>query len=376
MTDSLTPIKFAQPELDELTIEAVADVLRSRHLTSGPKTQAFEDALSATFGGRPTRVVTSATAAIELALQICGVGPGDEVITSAQSFFSTMNMIVKCGAVPTFVDCDLESRAIDLEQVERAITARTKAIMPTHFPGSLVDMDALMALASKYGLRVVEDAALVQGSHWQGRPIGSFGDVTTFSFHPNKNMTTIEGGAIVVNSEEEAKRIDALRFHGIRRLPDGTRDVESAAGKFNMSDVSAAIGLRQLQQLEGFLEKRETLVSRYFQKFPEIAGAVLPPRAVPRQSWNMFCVLFPFSATRFSRHAFRNELERRGILSGVSYEALHTTSLGRKLGYAGGQFPNAERIARETVTLPLHVGMTEENVDRVCRTVAEVWHTL
>ncbi|WP_419690650.1 DegT/DnrJ/EryC1/StrS family aminotransferase [Burkholderia theae] len=376
MTDHLKPIKFAQPELDELTIEAVTDVLRSHQLTSGPKTVAFEAALSATFGGRPTRVVTSATAAMELALQVCGVGPGDEVITSAQSFFSTMNMIVKCGAIPKFVDCDLESRTIDLEQVERAITARTKAIMPTHFPGSLVDMDALMALAGKYDLRIIEDAALVQGSHWQGRAIGSFGDVTTFSFHPNKNMTTIEGGAIVVNSEEEARRIDVLRFHGIRRLPDGTRDVDEAAGKFNMSDVSAAIGLRQLQQLDGFLEKRETLVSRYFQGFPEIAGAVLPPQAVPRQSWNMFCVLFPFSATRFSRHAFRNELERRGILTGVSYEALHTTSLGRKLGYAEGQFPNAERISRETVTLPLHVGMSEENVDRVCRTVAEVWHAL
>ena len=234
-------LKFAQPQLDEDTIQAVAAVLRSNWIATGPKVAELERALSESFGSRPTRVVTSATGAMEIALQVCGIGPGDEVITSAQSFFSAMNMIVKVGATPVFVDCDLHTRAIDLAQVEAAITPRTKAIMPTHFPGALGDIDALHALAKRHQLRVIEDAALVQGSYWKDQPIGGFGDIATFSFHPNKNMTTIEGGAIVVASEDEAKLVDVLRFHGIQRLPDDTRDVAIAAGKFNMSDVSAVI---------------------------------------------------------------------------------------------------------------------------------------
>ncbi|GGC68946.1 DegT/DnrJ/EryC1/StrS family aminotransferase [Undibacterium terreum] len=365
-------INFAQPCLDDATIQDVADVLRSNWITSGPRTVALEQALSTSFGGRPTRMLTSATAAMEVALDVCGIGPGDEVITSAQSFFSTMNMIVKVGARPVFVDCELASRNILLQQVETAITPQTKAIMPTHFPGALVDMDALLALAKKHGLRVIEDAALVQGSYWKDQAIGSFGDIATFSFHPNKNMTTIEGGAIVVNTEQEAKQVDILRFHGITRLADDTRDVVTAGGKFNLSDVSAAIGLRQLPQLDSFLQKRQSLVQRYFQNFPKIPGAVLPPNDMPRQSWNMFCVLFPFADLKTSRKELRDALRQHGIATGVSYEALHTTTLGRSLGYSEGQFPNAERIANETLTLPLHVNMTLEDVDRVCETVKTV----
>jgi dTDP-4-amino-4,6-dideoxygalactose transaminase len=367
-----TPLSFAQPLLDDATIADVADVLRSNWITSGPKTAAFEQALSSTFGNRPTRVLTSATAAIEVALALCGIGSGDEVITSAQSFFSTMNMIVKAGAVPVFVDCVLPSRNIDLRQVEAAITPRTRAIMPTHFPGDLVDMDALYALAKRHDLRVIEDAALVQGSLWRGQPVGSFGDIATFSFHPNKNMTTIEGGAIVVNTEAEAKRVEVLRFHGIEKLADGTRDVVLAGGKFNMSDVSSAIGLRQLAQLDGFLLKRRALVARYYDRFPAIPGAVLPPNELPEQSWNMFCVLLPFEQLGTTRVALRAALQQRGIATGMSYEALHTTTLGLSLGFRAGQFPNAERVSNETVTLPLHAAMTLDDVDRVCAAVGEL----
>ncbi|AMO99490.1 aminotransferase class-V family protein [Collimonas arenae] len=322
-------LNFAQPQLDEATIAAVVDVLRSNWIASGPNVQAFEQALSDSFGGRPTRVLTSATGAMEVALELCGIGAGDEVITSAQSFFSTMNMIVKVGAKPVFVDCDLETRNIDLAQVEAAITPRTKAIMPTHFPGALVDMDALFALAKKHGLRVIEDAALVQGSQWKGQAVGSFGDIATFSFHPNKNMTTIEGGAIVVNDEAEAKQVEVLRFHGIVRLPDETRDVVVAGGKFNMSDVSAVIGLHQLQQLPQFLAKRSVLAARYFERFPKIPGVVLPPQGVPDQSWNMFCALIPFERLGQTRQQFRAALRAQGVATGVSYEACHLTSIGR-----------------------------------------------
>ena len=182
------------------------------------------------------------------------------MITPAQSFFTTLNMIVKVGATPVFVDCDLVTRNIDLAAVEAAITPRTKAIMPTHWPGSLVDLDALYALARRRGLRVIEDAALVIGSQWQGRNVGAIGDLVAFSFHPNKNMTTIEGGALVVNDDAEARRVDALRFHGITYRDDRTRDVAFPGGKFNLPDVNARIGVAQLAQLPAFLATRRALV--------------------------------------------------------------------------------------------------------------------
>lgn len=365
-------LNFSQPAISEEAIAAMADTMRSGWIASGSRVLEFENALSQTFDGRPTRSLTSATGAMELALLACGVGPGDEVITSTQSFFSTMNMIVKVGAHPVFVDCDLVTRAIDLQQVEAAITSRTKVIVPTHFPGALGDMDSLYALARRRGLRVIEDAALVQGSEWNGQPIGSFGDIATFSFHPNKNMTTIEGGAVVVPDEATAKRIEVLRFHGIERMPDDTRDVRDASGKYNMSDVSASIGLVQLKQLPGFLAHRRILADHYFQAFPHIEDAVLPPRGIAGQSWNMFCVLLPFERMGTTRQAFRAALRARGIATGLSYEPSHLTTLGRKMGYYEGQFPNAERIGNQTVTIPLHCGMSTEDVEYVSDAVRAV----
>jgi hypothetical protein len=367
-------LKFAGPLLDEATIAGVGDVLRSGWITSGPWVQEFERALSGFCGGRPVKVLTSATAAVEVALQLAGIGPGDEVITSAQSFFTVLNMIVKVGATPVFVDCDLVTRNIDLGEVEAAITPRTKAILPTHWPGSLVDMDALHALARGRGLRVIEDAALVIGSQWNGQNIGAFGDLVTFSFHPNKNMTTIEGGALVVNDADEAKRIDPLRFHGITYLPDRTRDVAFPGGKFNLPDVNARIGVAQLALLPQFLATRRLLVDRYFERYATDPPCLLPPR--PRngdgQSWNMFSVLLPVGRMSISRKEFRDALDARGIGTGVSYEALHLSTLGRRYGYKEGDFAVAERIAGETVSLPLHAGMTTADVDRICDAVAEV----
>jgi len=368
-------MKFAGPDLDEATILGVADVLRSGQITSGPWVARFERQLEAFCGGRPVRVLTSATAAIEVALQLCGVGPGDEVITGAQSFFTVLNMIVKVGATPVFVDCELVTRNIDLGQVEAAITPRTKAIIPTHFPGALVDLDALYALAKRRGLRVIEDAALVLGSRSRGANVGAIGDIVTFSFHPNKNATSIEGGALVVNDQTEARRVEALRFHGISHLPDRTRDVAFPGGKFNLPDVNARIGYAQIERLPEFLAKRRMLVDRYFARFSTEPSCVLPPRpagADDGHSWNMFCVLLPLDRMSIDRNGFRMAMEERAIGTGISYEALHLCTLGRRFGGREGRFPNAERIARETVTLPLHTRLEEADVDRVCEAAAAI----
>ena len=367
-------LKFASPLLDEETIAAAADVLRSGHITSGPWVTRFEAALSAHCGGRPVRVLTSATAAVEVALQLAGIGAGDEVITCAQSFFTVLNMIVKAGATPVFVDCEPVTRNLDLAAVQERLGPRTRAIIPTHWPGSIMDLPALYAMARGHGARVIEDAALVIGSHYAGRPIGALGDLVTFSFHPNKNMTAIEGGALVVNDEAEARKVEELRFHGIRRLPDGTRDVAFPGGKFNLPDVNARIGLMQLARLPAFLARRRELAERYFERFDTDPPCELPPRPVPGdgQTWNMFSVLLPLDRITLSRQAFREALAARGIATGVSYEALHLSTLGQRFGYHRGDFPNTERIADSTVTLPLHAGMDEADVDRVCAACAEV----
>jgi dTDP-4-amino-4,6-dideoxygalactose transaminase len=381
-------IKFAGPIIDESMAEAVKQQLLSHWLTSGPQVQAFEKALSAYHGGRPTRVFTSATAAMEVAFHICGIGAAggggasDEVITSAMTFFSVGNMIEKVGAKTVFVDCDLKTRNIDLDQVERAITANTRAIVPTHFSGLPCEMDRLYAIAQKHKLRVIEDAALAIGSSWKSTKIGAFGDIATFSFHPNKNMTTIEGGAAMFASEAEARRAEMLRFHGISRLPDGTRDVAVAGGKFNMSDVSARLGLEQLRHLDTWNVHRRTLVQHYFATLKPLAASLhldLPAPAWPGEddghSWNMFCILLPLRQLSITRKQFMDMMHAQNIGIGVSYEAMHLTTLFRGKGHREGEFPNAERIARETVTLPLHAGMSIADVDRVCTTAAEVLRT-
>ncbi|MFO1324893.1 MAG: DegT/DnrJ/EryC1/StrS aminotransferase family protein [Burkholderiales bacterium] len=369
-------LPFARPGLDDAAIAAVADVLRSGWITSGPKVKAFEAALSATVGGRPVRVVSSATAALEIALQVCGIGPGDEVITPSMTFFAAPNMIVRAGATPVFVDVSPVTRNIDIEAAAARIGPRTKAIMPTHFAGLPCDMDALYALAATHGLRVIEDAALAIGSSWRGKPIGGFGDICVFSFHPNKNITTIEGGALVVNDEREASEIEMLRFHGITRAPDGTRDVEVPGGKFNLPDVNAAVGLAQLPRLPAFNAKRRALVARYFERFRTQPACELPHPGYPGDeaghSWNMFAPLLPLPELTLTRRAFRDALEARGIGTGVSYEAAHLTTAYRRFGYHRGDLPHTERIADATVTLPLFPAMTDADVDRVCAACADV----
>jgi dTDP-4-amino-4,6-dideoxygalactose transaminase len=240
-------------------------------------------------------------------------------------------------------------------------------------------MDRLYAIASKHNLRVIEDAALAIGSSWKGRKIGAFGDIATFSFHPNKNMTTIEGGAAIFADEAEAKRAETLRFHGISRLPDGTRDVDYPGGKFNMSDVSARLGLAQLPLLDGWCAKRRELVDAYFAQLSSTAasaGLSLPAKAhggdSDGHSWNMFCVLLPLSRMNISRKQFLDALRAEKIDAGLSYEAMHLSTLFRSKGHSEGEFPNAERISRETINLPLFPAMTHADVNRVCNVVEAI----
>ncbi len=361
--DTVSFLPFTRPSIDEETIAAVAEVLRSGWLASGPKVAELEAQLSRYFGGRPVRSQTSATAGMEMALLACGIGAGDEVITPALSFVATANVIVRVGARPVFVDVGLDSRNIDLDQVEAAITPRTRAIMPVHFAGLPVDMERLYAIAARHKLRVIEDAAHAIGSLWRGRRIGSFGDLVCFSFHPNKNITTIEGGAISGGTPAELKSIELHRWHGqVKSGVDGF-DTLIAGGKSNLSDVAAAVGLGQLRHLEEFNARRRLLVARYFELWGKDAPLRLPERGDDGHSWHVFTPLLPLAA--ISRAQFIEAMKARGIGVGVHYPAIHLFSAYRALGYREGQFPNAERIGRETVTLPLFPAMELADVERV-----------
>ncbi|MBR7798590.1 DegT/DnrJ/EryC1/StrS family aminotransferase [Undibacterium fentianense] len=370
MTTSQAFLPFTKPTIDEETISAVAEVLRSGWLTSGPNVKALETLLSEYFGGRPVRTFNSGTCTMEIALRIAGIGPGDEVITTPNSWVATANVIIEVGATPVFVDIDPKTHNIDLNRVEAAITDRTRAIIPVHMCGLPCDMDQLYAIAEKYSLRVVEDAAQAIGSTWRGRRIGSFGDFASFSFQVNKNVMTAEGGCLVLNNDEEARLAEKYRLQGVSRSGLDGIDVDVLGGKYNMTDIAAAIGLGQMRRLEEFNTKRHQLAQHYFEcfgsQFEEQTGAELPVADFTDSNWHMFHIVLP---ERVVRANFMQQMLDLGIGLGYHYRAIHLFTLYRERGFTDGMFPIAERIGKQIVTLPLFPAMNESDVERVVSAV-------
>jgi dTDP-4-amino-4,6-dideoxygalactose transaminase len=362
-------LPFTRPTIDEETIAGVAEVLRSGWITSGPQVKAFEAALARLCGGRPVRALSSGTGALELGLKLAGVGPGDEVITTPLSWVATANVIVQAGAKPVFVDVDPATRNLDLGKMEAAVTPATKALLPVYLAGLPVDLDRLYAIAQKHGLRVIEDAAQAFGSSWRGTRIGARGDLVAFSFHANKNITTAEGGAIVLPSEKDVALCERLRLQGVVRAGEDGMEVDVAGGKLNLTDVAARIGLGQLGRLDEFTAKRRALARRYFARFDRSLGCGLPPEDFENSNWHMFQVVLP---ERFPRAEFIARMREAGIGIGVHYPAIHLFALYRGLGFREGQFPNAERIGRSIATLPLFPAMEPGDVDRVCDAAAKI----
>lgn len=369
----MTPfLPFTRPDIGEDAIAAVAEVLRSGWLTTGPKCREFEAALSAYVGGRPVRVAVSATATLELALRLAGIGPGDEVITCPLSWVATANVILAVGATPVFVDADPHTRNIDLEHIEAAITPRTRLLLPVDLAGLPADRTRLYQLARARGLRVLEDAAQSMGACWRGQRIGSFGDLVSFSFHANKNMTSGEGGCLVMNDEEEARLFEKLRLQGVTRFPDGSMDVDVLGGKANLTDIAAVIGLSQLRRLDAFNARRRELARLYFAHFDRSLGFDLPPEDFEHGNWHMFQPLLPLARMKLDRGGFIEAMKHEGIGVGVHYPAMHLFTLYRRRGLREGDFPVAEDIGRRTVTLPLFPAMRDDDVLRVCEAVTRV----
>jgi len=358
-------LPFTRPTLGEEEFSAVQKVLQSGWLTSGPNVIELEKCLATYIGGGvDVRLFTSATAALEAVLIASGIGAGDEVIVPAMSFVASANVVVRTGATPVFVDVGLESRNLDAGAVRSAITQKTRAIMPVHFAGMPVDLVPIYELAAEQNLLVLEDAAQAIGTKYQGRQIGSSGNPVSFSFHPNKNMTTIEGGAVASSDPQLIKQLESIRFHGISRNNEGEMLVEAWGGKMNLPDVNASIGLAQLKKLDGFNAKRRLLAEHYFKHLPRHPALVLPADA-PGHSWHMFCICLDFESLGMSRADVLDTFTTHDILLGMHYPAMHLFGLYRQLGYGRGNFPVAEQIGDQTFTLPLFPSMTIDDADRV-----------
>ena len=373
---ALPYLPLTRPTIDEETIAGVCEVLRSGWITSGPNVKALEGKLSEYFGGRPVRVFNSGTCTMEIALRIAGVGAGHEVITTPLSWVATSNVILEVGAKPVFVDIDPVTRNLDLDRVEAAITPATRAIIPVDLAGLPVDRDRLYAIAKKHNLRVVEDAAQSMGTTWQGQRIGGFGDFVSFSFHPNKNITTIEGGCLVMNTEAEAKLAEQYRLQGVVRSGFDGMEVEVVGGKFNLTDVAARVGLGQLPRLEEFNAKRRELARAYFDEFAAPGAAAtglgLPVADFKQSNWHMFQVMLPAARLTLTRAEVMAKLHAAGVGSGVHYPPIHLFAIYRRLGWKEGDCPRAEAVGRSILTLPLFPTMARSDVTRVVNALVKI----
>jgi len=373
MSNSPAFIPFTRPSFNQETIDAVAEVLRSGWVTSGPKVAEFESTLSEYFGGRPVRCFANGTATMKIALQVIGIGEGDEVITTPISWVATSNVVLGVGAKPVFVDVDPMTRNIDLNKVAAAITPRTRAIMPVYLAGLPVNMDQLYDLAKQYDLRVIEDAAQAFGSQWHGKKIGSFGDLVSFSFQANKNLTTVEGGCLVFNNADEAKLAEKFRLQGLTRQGMDGMDVDVLGGKDNLTDINAVIGLQQLKQLPAYQTRRAALARQYFDVIrTELKSAgldslqlELPVENYTDTNWHMYQVVLALDQLDCDRAQIMTELKDLGIGTGVHYPAITGFTLYKEQGYKTSDTPVAQRIGRSILTLPLFPGMADEDIGRI-----------
>ena len=374
-------LPFALPDIGEEEIEEVVSSLRSGWVTTGPKAKKFEEDFSAWLGGGVESVsVNSATAGLHLALEALGIGPGDEVITTTHTFTATAEVVRYLGADLVFVDISPDTLCIDPVAVEKAITARTKAIIPVHFAGRSADMGAILEIAARHGLKVVEDAAHALPTTCDGKLIGTLeSDVTVFSFYANKTITTGEGGMLVTRNPEIAKRVRIMRLHGINRdafdrftakVPSWYYEIVAPGYKYNLTDIAASLGIHQLKKANRFQQRRQQIAERYNEA---LAGLplILPPAPATGDvhSWHLY-VLQLTDAAPVSRDVFIGRMFEQGIGMSVHYVPLHLHPYWRDTYHLTPEmFPVSQRVYEHTATLPLYTKMTDEDVERVIAAV-------
>ena len=385
MSDERKPVPFlpfAVPDLTEEEVEAVAAVVRDGWINTGPRAKAFEQEFTAAVGAKHGVAVNSCTAALHVAYDAIGAKAGDEVLVPAMTFTSTAAMVRHLGAKPVIVDVRADDETIDVDLAERAITPRTKAIVPVHYAGQACELDRVLDLAKRKNLRVVEDAAHAFPAKYRGRMIGTFGDVTCFSFYSTKTITTAEGGMACTQNDEWAARMRIMSLHGIskdawkRYTAEGSwfYEVTAPGYKYNLTDIAAALGRVQLKRAHDMLERRAAIARRYLDAFGGMDALICPTvRPECEHAWHLFILRLRTELLTIPREKFIDELKARGIGTSVHYIPLHLHPWCREeLGSKPGDFPVAEDAYRRTISLPIYSKMTDGDVARVIEAVGDI----
>lgn len=377
-------LPFALPDICEDEINEVLDSLRSGWLTTGPKTKRFEDDFASFVGnGCEAIAVNSATAGLHLALEAVGISQGDEVITTPYTFTATAEVIRYLGADPVLVDIHADTFNIDASKIEAAITSRTKAIVPVHFAGLSCDMQAILSIAHKHNLKVIEDAAHALPTTCNGKLIGALeSDAAVFSFYATKTITTGEGGMVVTRCPELAKRCRVMRLHGISRdafdrytstKPAWHYEVVAPGFKYNMTDIAASLGIHQLKKAKAFQQKRSQMAARYDSAFYGLP--LTPPSHAPdsnTHAWHLYVIRLADEAP-VKRDQFIELMAEKGIGCSVHFIPLYLHPYWRDLyGLKPEDFPNAQRGFEQAVSLPLYTKMTEDDQQRVIQAVKKI----
>lgn len=375
-------IVFGSPYIGQEEITEMIKTLKSGWIGTGPKVAKFERAISRYTGAKFSLALNSCTAGLHLSLLVCGVGPGDEVITTPLTFCATVNTIIHSGAKPVFVDVDRKTMNIDVNLIERAITKRTKVIAPVHLAGRPCAMDEIMKIAKKHNLFVIEDAAQALGSEYKGRKIGLLGDLTCFSFYVTKNIITGEGGMVTTKNKEFADKIKIYALHGMsedawkRYSDDGYKHYEVIypGFKYNMTDMQASLGIHQLKRIAVFDKIRQKIWDLYNDGFKYLP--VVLPAPFERDSHHnkhLYTLLIDKEKCGISRDKFMQEMHHHGIGTGVHFIPVHLHKYySKRFGYKKGDYPNAEYIGERTVSLPMSAKLTEFDIYRIIKAVKEV----
>lgn len=380
-TQRETFLPFSPPDITEAEIEAVADAMRSGWISTGPKTREFEQEFARAVGAEAALALNSCTAGLHVALVALGIGEGDEVITTTMTFCSSVHVIEHTGARPVLVDVEPDTMNLDPAQVERAITKRTKAILPVHLAGHPAEMAAIMALAREHGLAVVEDAAHALPAAYQGQMVGTIGDMTAFSFYATKNLTTGEGG-MLTGSAEHIDRARLFSLHGMNRdawkryTAAGTwfYEVVEAGFKYNMGDMQAAMGLVQLQRLDAMQARRAEIVRRYNAAFGDVPELQIPAlRPDVRHAWHLYILRLNPERLSIDRARFIDEMRERNVGTSVHFIPVHKHPYyANRYGWTDADFPVAAGEYQRTVSIPLNTRMTDEDVEDVIAAVLDI----
>lgn len=373
---------FGSPLIEQPEIDEVVASMRSGWLGTGPKVARFEQ-LFKEYNGSPYAIaVNSCTAALHLSMLAAGIQPGDEVIVPAMTFAATANAVIHAGGQPVFVDCERDTMNIDPAAVEAAVTAGTRAVIPVHFAGRPCDMDAIMEIAQRKGLEVIEDCAHAIETEYHGRKAGTFGALGCFSFYVTKNIVTGEGGMVVTASEDHADLIKVLALHGMskdawsRFSDEGFKhyQVIYCGYKYNMMDIQAAIGMHQLPRVDRYWQRRWEIWQRYDEAFAGLPALTpAPPEPDTRHAYHLYTLMLDLENIDITRDRFMDEMAARNIGTGVHYVALHLHPYYQEtFGCAKGDFPNAEWISERTVSLPLSPKLSDEDAGDVIDAVTEI----